>query len=191
MKNIIIFIFFSSFINLILNAPKEDEKYTNTIFDLFTEFLFGMSRKNKSECVNILKFQNINKEYKVSNNKKVIKDMIKYTLENYSPFYNNNNTNNTNDNDIITYLGKVVKRFGLEFFSIKRLGERCRYIHAFKAFYDHNKPLNFSENLATYLKDKNNAKLLYTNLIKNGTDIKNRFRIFGETFSEFLNFTVY
>ena len=184
MKNIIIFILFSSFINLILNSPKEDEEYTNLIFSLFSEFLIGISKKNKSECVQILEYQNINKEYKVSNNQKVIKDMIKYTLVNYNTFYKNNV-------DITSYLGMVVRRFGLEFFSIKRLGERCRYIHAFKAWYDRNNPAgSFSQNLATYLKDKNNAKSMYIKLAKN-IDVKERFRIFGETFSEFLNFTVY
>ena len=188
MKNIIISIFFSSFISLILNAPKADENYTNTIFDLFTSFLLGMSKKYESECVNILKFHNINKEYKVTNNEKVIKDMIKYTLENYIQYYGEGE-------DIITYLGRVVRRFGLEFFSIKRLGERCRYIHAFKAVNDHKDP-SFFENLATYLKDKNNSKLLYNKLVNdtkldiNETDVERRFRSFGETFAEFLNFTV-
>ena len=176
MKKFLILILFSLFINIISYEQNEDDKYVNLIFDLFTYFLTGMSKKNESECVKMIKYKNINQLYQVSNNEKKIKQIIKGSLDIYDQGYG---------------LGEIVSKYGLDFFSIKKLGERCRYIHAIKAFKDHDNEedgLPLMTNLENYI--NNNAQSIYDKL-KNVTDNNLRYIVFGEIFSDFLNFTVY
>ena len=179
MSKINLFLLFGLF--TIVISSKQWADNAEVIVTLLTKFCEGMSEKG--ECSNRWiknkdKIEAILSD--ILNSTQVIKDEleekenISITLEQF--------LNREEFEDII-------RANAIKFITIKRLAQKCRLLDAVPIFMKINEK-DFADTFYNYFfNNTENTKKLYEKL-KTAKDNNSRYKVFGQIFSEYFNFTV-